>query len=874
MIKHFELHSHTEYSIFDGLGKIKRRVQRAKELKYTSLGISDHGNTCGLVQHYFECKKEGIKPILGVEAYYQPEFNKEEPRYHLCIFAKNNKGYENLNKIQTLAAQENFYRKPHVTEDLLVKYGEGLIVSTACVGGYPAQLVLDEKEGKAFKVLEKWQKLFGDDLYIEIMPFKIDENGTQEYVNRVLYDFGTKLNIKCIITTDSHFVYKDDIDTHRVMFGMSNRDMGDTYVGRHMQSEKEVITMCKEMHPNMDIDKMLDNIQGLPNKCDVNIEFTPEETFPKYESGKDNKKFIRDLMVAELKRKGLWEQKYFDRLKYELEVIEELGYVDYFLIIWDMMKFCTENGISKGVRGSAGNSMTTNALGMTEIDPLKLGNIFERFLRHGKTKLVDVDLDVSSRRRQEVIDYIERRYPNRTAPITNFSTWQTKNLANELGKYFDVTPNELTKMKEYLEKIIGGRSRTELVTFEELKKNSYLAGLNEKYDKIIVHFSKLWGQVKSISRHAGGVAITKDDITKYTALIKSKGVLQTAYDMDTIDSIKVLKLDILGVAHLDIMQDVEKLVGETFSYEKIEDSQIYSILRDGQTQGIFQIESVGATAKTVKVQPQCIQDLIALNAVIRPAASMEDFISGKQNGIEYSNPWWKFAEDSYGAIIYQETVMMILKDFAGMEWHDVERLIKILDEPVTEEKLKFKEMFMQGVQGKLTKVEASELWDKMTQYLYNKGHASAYAIIGAWETYLKYHYPTEFYWSILYNNIGDNNKMTYYIHHAICSGIFFLKPSVNSTANFSLEEIGGEKFIRIGLAYLDGIGIGTAEYIEANGKYESKDDLISKVKKQKVNSKTLTALEKSNAFEMDLGRQIEDSIMFNKIMKKRSVFLK
>ena len=383
----YELHTHSEYSIFDGMGKIKNKVKRAKELGYNSLGISDHGNICGLVEHYNFCKEANIKPILGVEAYFQPQFDKEQNYNHLCLFAMNMTGYNNICKMLSIANEEYFHKKPRITYDLLEKYNEGVIASTACIGGYHQQLILDNKDGKALRELDKFKEIFGDRLYIEIMPFMIDENSTQEYVNRTMYDFANKLDIKCIITTDSHFVYKEDIETHKMMFEMGGRDMGDTYVGRYMQHEKEVIKAMNEMHYEMNVDKMLDNLQEISDRCNVELKF--EDTMPKIDWGIPALDKLKQLLNEGMKSRGYKSKDYFDRIRYEVDVIDSLGYTDYFLVIYDLINWCRENDIPTGVRGSAGNSLTNHLLGLSEVDPVKLNNIFERFLRFEKHKMVD-----------------------------------------------------------------------------------------------------------------------------------------------------------------------------------------------------------------------------------------------------------------------------------------------------------------------------------------------------------------------------------------------------------------------------------------------------------------------------------------------------
>ena len=387
----FELHKHSEFSLFDGFGKIKAHVNRAKELGYTALGLSDHGNISGIVEHYNECRKNDINPICGIEAYFQPSFDPEKPSYHLCLFAKNLKGYQNLCKMISVSNRDNFYRTAKITYALLEQYSEGIICTSACIAGVIAQLITRNHSDKAEKTINRFKAIFGDDYYIEVMPYKIDDTGTQERVDRELMKLAKKTNTKVIVTTDSHFPLKEDFSTHKKMFEMQKKDMGDTYSERYMPSEKQVIKRCEKLYgKDINPHKFFDNLQELSAKCDLRLEF--KGTIPKLEWDNEPKEQLKIFTKEGLIKRKKFTEGYKGNSKFEINVINTLGFEDYFLLVYDFMKAMKKKKIPvMPGRGSVCGSVVAYALGITNVDPLIMGTSFDRFLRIDKHKMPDLN---------------------------------------------------------------------------------------------------------------------------------------------------------------------------------------------------------------------------------------------------------------------------------------------------------------------------------------------------------------------------------------------------------------------------------------------------------------------------------------------------
>ena len=875
MKRFFETHRHSEYSLFDGMGKIKASVARAKELGYTAFGISDHGTISGIIEHYNVCKENGINPICGVEGYFQPSFSQTKPRYHLCLYAKNLQGYKNLCKLLSLANRDNFYYVANITWDLLKEYHEGLICTSACVAGAVSQLIIRGHVDKAENTINKFKDIFGDDYYIEVMPYKIDDQGTQERVDRELIKLAKKTKTKIIITTDSHFVNKEDFDTHKKMFEMQGKDMGDTYKQRYMPSEEQMIRKCIHMgYKQAEINEWLDNLQEISSKCKLEIKF--ESTIPRLSWDKDSKEVLKELTIEGAKKKKKFTDDYKQQIKHELKVINTLGFEDYFLLVHDFIQEMKRKKIIvMPGRGSVCGSVVAYTLGITNVDPLFMGTNFDRFLRVDKVKTPDIDLDLSSDRRSEAIEYINQKYSGCNTQICTFGYYRTANLTNDLGKVYNLTPEEIEELKMHLEGVVGDRHRSEVLDLKELLKDRVIKRYEEVYPQIVTHFSKLWGQIRFFGTHASGVAITSNDIMEYMCLVRTKDGLRSCFDMENIDSLKILKLDILGLENASVISEIENMVGEKFRYKYLNDDAVYEEFRKGNTAGIFQFESYGGTKVITEIQPDNFFDIVAANALNRPAPKqlgmVEEYVKAKNGEIDTKTPYYQYAKDSHGCLIYQETVMRICKELANMEWNDVDRQIKLAGKE-TEEKRVLRDKFVSNLvdSGTMTTTEAMALHEKMSLYLFNKGHAVGYALIGFYEMYLKHYYPFEFYYSILKHAKLEINLLKYKVE-AVKSGMIILPPNINGSASFSIVDIDGGKALQEGLSSIKGIGGKTAKVIQENAPYISFKDFEERVPKQAVNKKSKEVLKQHDCFIFDDEELIKKTVKYNAILKNKRI---
>ncbi len=870
----FNLHRHGENSMFDGMGKPKKAVARAVSLGQPALAITDHGNICGVIEHYAECNKAGIKPILGVEAYFQPKFNPDKKYFHLTIVCQSQKGYSNMCKLLSKAAYDSFYRVPILTFEQLEEYNEDLIVSSACIGGFIPQMYRLNKTDKARKALRYFKDIFGDRFYLELMPIEVsdkDDPELQEHVNEFLMDLGRETKTKCIITCDSHYISPEDHDTHNIMFKIGKIQNHADYSLRYMPSEKDISLRFKDMH-GFYPEKYLKNTAEIADRCNVNLDF--KEMIPRFDWGMPSKQKLKDLAKQGLIKKGKYYQRYVDQVKYELQTVYTLGLEDYFLLCWDIVNFARRKDIAVGPgRGSSCGSTLVYALEITDVDPLIMGTTFERFLRADKKKMPDIDMDFCRERRGEIIEYIMKRHPGRAAQIATFGYYKAKNLGNDLARVYGMDKNETELFKEQLEKVVGDRDRFEEVGLSELQEKQ-LIKINKKYPDVLKHFSKLFGQTRFIGKHAAGVAITVDDISNYCAIMRVKGGYQTCFDLNNLDKIKVLKMDVLGLAAASVVHEAEKRVGITFDYEMLKDKKIYREFKKGNTIGVFQFEKAGAVDICVKIEPESIQDLMAATALNRPApiqlGILDKFVEGKNGNIGTKSIWYKYLEDTYGCVVYQESVMALCRGLAHMEWTDIDKQMKALREAGGSIKMgadvlqHLQDSFVNGSMkySGMTKKDALELYDQMTLYLFNKGHGAAYVLTSFYEMYLKYYYPVEFYYALLKYE-DDEYKREVYKAAAIKDGCVILRAHVNGKSTFSLKKLDGELVIQEGLSSIKNVGTKTAQVIEELGPFSCLDDFLETVPKRNRNSKVMDVLEKAGALEFDREKFIEDTVRYN-----------
>ena len=886
------LHRHSEFSLFDGFGRQKDAARYAKELGLNALGISEHGSVSGLVAHYEACKDAGIKAILGCEIYFQPKFDKEKRYYHMCLFCKNKVGYQNLMRIMTTANIENFYRKPVVTLNSLKKHSEGLICSTACLAGIASSAILENDNKRASKRIRLLEQIFGDDLYIEIMPYKVtDDNGNdiQLKVDNVLLKICDKYNYKPIITTDSHFIKPEDYEAYQLMHKIGNRTMHADYSARYMPSENEVKKRFEKRHKRSAIPP-LKNTAEIVEKCNVELDNLFVEDIPKVDYGEDSKVLIKRIVKSGLKAKGKWTREYIDRVKYELEIIFDLGFEDYFLLCWDIISAAKANDIGYGHgRGSVCGSIVAYAMEITDVDPIQQGTMFERFLRPGKHKMPDIDMDFESDRRQQVIDYIYDRYKGRAVQITTYGLYKSDNLINDLFRVREDLPREyIDVMKKEIKIVypnIGAMGGID-IELETLLYNKKLKQINDETG-VVDLFYKFYRQIRFMGRHAGGVAITCGKISDQFALIKVRDNYQSCFDLNHLHVLKVLKMDILGLRTVSIVKELERVTGVKYDEKMLTDKATLEAFKNADTNGIFQYEKAGAKAILELIKPTTFADVAVVSALNRPGplscGMPEQFANAKNNEGSSGYIAAKYLPETYGCFVYQEDILRICSQVGKLNWEESEMLMKGLDLNCDENIKKreeilgpggLKEKFVKNARKankQYSSKEYGDLFESMLNgYLFNKGHAVGYCLLSFQQMWYKVHYPFEF-WLITLQNESDEQKLAVYETEASKAGIVILPPHVNGTANYGAVEMFGGKCISRGLTTIKGVGEKAAEAIAKNGPYLDKPDFEDKNEKRTCNARVVKALIDAGALEFNENVRKKQVIIENRKIYHRGI---
>jgi len=895
-----DLHRHDEFSFFDGFGKASELARLAKSKGYTALGLTNHGNIHGLVQHYFSCLDADIKPIMGIEAYFQPVINKEKPRYHLCLFVKNVKGYENLNRIVYKGELQKYYVSLVSFKDL-EKYSEGLICSSACIAGYISSCIQENNIKKAEKAIKKFKSIFNDDFYIEIMPYKIDDEGTQEKVNKVLISLAKKYDVKCIFTSDSHYGSQEDFDTYLKMHEIANHNYNieQTYGERYMPEVTEFTKRFFKLHSNGNYcvkniksvaKEIVANINELEDKVEDGILDSLKLNLPKFDNSNGEDSFA--LLLGEVKKglikKGKSKKKYIKRCKEELKIIKHHGFSDYFLIVSDYVNWTKSQGIAVGPgRGSVCNCEVAYALGITDVDSLKFGLDFRRFLRLDKKKLPDIDLDFETSRRGEVIEYIIEKYKGSAAQICSYGLYKVDNLVNDLAKvcYVDDS-NEIKRIKTFLKAAIPESS----FDYDAVKNSSEVRYLNKKYNNIIKHFSKLYLKVRYIGTHAAGVAMTGDNILNYCGLKKDSktGKIITVFDLADLEKINVIKFDILGLSTMEQIRNLEELSGEKMSDDWFDDDNIYKEFREGNTDGIFQFEK--GTAKNIlkSIESDCFEDITAASAMNRPGPLSLDmpavYAENKFNIKEaMKEKHYIYTKETYGTIVYQEQIQQICINIGNMSWADADKVMKLLrGSNMTEATLRVYEQekdemidkFVRGAtKNGFKNSEAKNLFERLLTYSFNKGHAVGYTIISLMEMYYKLYYPELFWFTKIKFAPTDGDRFKYKLN-AVKHGTIIFLPHVNYTAADSLRKFEGENIIQEGLCSYKGIGLKTAQIIEdernKHGPYKSLDDFKKRSKGSRIGNKMIDFLVEQGALEFNKKRYLNRVVKYNSSLLGRS----
>lgn len=894
------LHVHTEYSLLDGSSKIKELLPRAKELGMNSLAITDHGVMYGVIDFYKKAKEVGIKPILGCEIYVAPgsRFDREQGRgedryYHLVLLAENNQGYKNLMKIVTRGFTEGYYYKPRVDYEVLEKYHEGIIALSACLAGEIPNKILKEDFDGARAAANKMRDIFGENnFFLELQDHGIRQ---QTQVNTSLIRLSRELGIPMVVTNDVHYIREEDAVPHDLLLciqtgkKVSDQDRmryeGGQYYLKSEEEMQKVFPYAREA---------MDNTHKIAERCNVEIVFG-EQKVPKFDvpEGYDAFSYLKELCETGLvKRYGdPPPQELQERLSYELSTIKNMGYVDYFLIVWDFIRFAKSQGIAVGPgRGSAAGSIVSYCLEITNIDPIRYQLIFERFLNPERVSMPDIDIDFCYERRQEVIDYVYEKYgKDKVVQIVTFGTMAARMAVRDVGRVLDIPYVQVDNVAKMIPMELG-------ITIEKaLKSNPELKQAYESDDvvKNLIDMSmRLEGLPRHTSIHAAGVVIGSKPLDEFVPLSRgADNVITTQFTMTTIEELGLLKMDFLGLRTLTVIQDAARMIGKKlghdFSIDTIDydDAKVYEMIGQGKTEGVFQLESAGMKSFMKELKPTNLEDVIAGISLYRPGPMdfIPKYIKGKQNqdSIQYTCPELEeILAPTYGCIVYQEQVMQIVRDLAGYSLGRSDLLRRAMSKKKGEEMKRERQIFLYGdeasgipgcVKNGIDEQVANKIYDEMldfANYAFNKSHAAAYAVVAYQTAWLKYYYPVEYMAALMTSVIDNPSKVAEYIYASRQMGIQILPPDINNgEADFSVDE--GN--IRYGLSAIKSVGRPVVramlEERRTFGPYKNLEDFITRVSsKEGLNKRTIENLIKAGALDTLGGTRKQFMSIYIQIM--------
>ena len=903
------LHVHTEFSLLDGSCKIKEIVARAKELGMDSLAITDHGVMYGVIDFYKAAKEVGIKPIIGCEVYVAPgsRFNKEagqsEDKYHhLVLLAENNKGYSNLMKIVSKGFIDGFYYKPRVDYEVLEQYHEGIIALSACLAGEVQKYLARGfyEEGK--KAALKYQDIFGKENYfLELQDHGIPE---QKMVNSSLLRMSKELDIELVATNDVHYINAEDSVAHDILLCIqTGKKVSDEdrmiYEGGqfYLKSEDEM----RKLFPYAL--QALENTHKIAERCNVEIEFGVTK-LPRYDvpDGYTSWEYLNYLCTRGLNEKYPDDDGTLrERLDYELGIINKMGYVDYFLIVWDFINYAKSNDIMVGPgRGSAAGSIVSYCLGITDIDPIKYDLLFERFLNPERVSMPDIDVDFCYERRQEVIDYVVRKYgKDRVVQIVTFGTLAARNVIRDVGRVLDLPYAVVDEVAKMIPKDIGITIQKALDQSEDFRK---LYNSNEEVKNLINMAKRLEGLPRHTSMHAAGVVISQKSVDEYVPLSRaSDGSVTTQYIMTTLEELGLLKMDFLGLRTLTVIQNAvkyaEKSTGRKIDINKIDynDKNVLDYIGTGKTDGIFQLESSGMKNFMKELKPQSLEDIIAGISLYRPGPMdfIPKYLDGKNNpdNITYDCPQLeKILKPTYGCIVYQEQVMQIVRELAGYTLGRSDLVRRAMSKKKQSVMEKEKKNFVYGnpeenvkgcIANGIDEQIAIKIYNDMmdfAKYAFNKSHAAAYAVVSYQTAFLKYYYPVEYMAALMTSVIENSTKVSEYIVTSRSMGIKLLPPDINEgESGFSVKN----NSIVYGLSAIKSIGKSVIDTIveerELNGKYTSLKNFIERLSGKEVNKRTVENFIKAGAFDSLDGNRRQLMTVYSRIIdsvneeKKKSI---
>ena len=859
------LHTHTEFSLLDGACRIRQLVARAKSLGMQSLAITDHGNMYGAVDFYKACKNEGIKPIIGCEVYVAPRmrFDKDkvlDKEYnHLILLCKNELGYKNLIKMVSKAYTEGFYFKPRIDHELLEKYHEGLVCLSACLAGEVPQALLQKDYDKAVRISKWYNELFGQgNYYLELQNHGISE---QAIVCEGLKRISRETGIPLVATNDVHYIEKQDAKIQQVLICIAtNKTIGDD-TGLEFHADEFYLKTEQEMREIFaDTPQAIDNTQIIADMCNFDFEFGHTK-LPYYETPDNMNHFEYFKMLCMQGMKKRYGQnppkEYYDRLDYELETVEKMGYTDYYLIVADFVSFAKSKGIPVGPgRGSGAGSIAAYCMEITDLDPMKYNLLFERFLNPERVSMPDFDIDFCYVRRGEVIDYVTQKYgADHVAQIVTFGTLATKAAIRDVGRAMGMPYASV----DAVAKLVPNDFH---ITIEQaVNKSKELSSLmkeNAQINELIETAKKVEGMPRNTSTHAAGVVITHDPVSSYVPLATNDGVPVTQYIMTSLEELGLLKMDFLGLRTLTVIDNASKSAGIDINNIAIDDEKVYKLFANGQTEGVFQFESSGMKRMLMNLKPTRLEDLIAATSLYRPgpANQIDTFVENSHNPekVKYLTDKLKpILENTYGCMVYQEQVMQIFRELAGYSYGRADIVRRAMSKKKLDVMEKERTAFIFGCEENgIDKTVANTIFDQMSEfakYAFNKSHAACYALVAYRTAYLKAYYPAEFMASMLNSFLGNLDKIPDYIEECKRMGIEILKPDINkSFGKFTVED----GMIRFGLGSIKNVGIQPVDSIikerETNGKFENFTDFCERMSEESVNKKCIESLIKAGTF--------------------------
>lgn len=893
------LHVHSEYSLLDGACRIKNLVQKVKKLNQPAVAITDHGSMYGVVDFYKECKSQGVKPIIGCEVYVAPRtrFDKihkiDSSPSHLILLCKDKEGYQNLIKLVSSAYIEGFYNKPRIDHDLLKKHSKGLVCLSACLAGEIPKALRNNDIEKAMEIARFYKDLFKDDFYIELQNHGIKE---QQRILPMLLKIATELDIKMVATNDSHYVEKEDAKTQAVLMCIQTNSVYGVDNIMEFETDEFYIKSYDEMYKLFsDYKNALSNTLEIANKCNFDFEFgvtkLPLFTAP---NGMDNKEFFYDLCHKGFKEKygENANEKLKERLEYELNVITQMGYIDYFLIVYDFINYAKQNDIPVGPgRGSGAGSICAYCIGITGIDPIKYNLLFERFLNPERVSMPDFDIDFCIEKRQKVIDYVISKYGlDHVAQIITFGTMAARGVLRDVGRATGMPYQDVDKIAKMVPTELNITLEKALLKSKEFKT---VYDTDIKAKELIDLSMKLEGMPRHSSTHAAGVVITKEPADTYVPLQKNDDVIVTQFTMVTLEELGLLKMDFLGLRNLTVIKACEEQIKKTekdFDINKIplDDKGVYKMLSDGETDGVFQLESSGVRQVLTQLKPQNLEDIIAVISLYRPGPmdSIPKYISNKHNPqkIKYKIEALKDILDvTYGCIVYQEQVMQICQKLAGYSYGRADLVRRAMAKKKAKIMEEERHNFIYGKTNDDGTVEcvgaiangvseklATEIFDEMSSfasYAFNKSHAAAYALISYQTAYLKNKYPSAYMASLLTSVLSNTDKINEYIDYCKNKNINVLPPNIN-TGNIGFTQFG--KDVNFGLLAIKNLGKGVLENIikerEENGNFTSLQNFIERMHGKDINKRAVENLIKSGAFDTFANNRREMLNSFEKIM--------